>query len=210
MNWQDIQIILNEYPNGLVKEVFAAQPGTAERFLRRILGAGRIFICGNGGSLSTASHLALDWGKVGGKEVICFNNPDIISAYSNDCRYENIFIEQLNRFKVADTDVILIISTSGNSPNVSRIVDVYPAKNILLMTGRGQSRLVNMADITIKVPSDNIRIIEDAHLGIGHFITEIMERMNDTASDNNCGGQGGADVYPDPGVDEQGDAPCSG
>ncbi len=147
-------------------------------FTKKILLANRIFVCGNGGSFSTSQHLALDWSKVGKKETIALDSPCAITAYGNDEGYENVFLSQLKRYKVNKNDVIVLISGSGNSPNIVKIIENYSEKNVLLGMSGEKGKLIELVKLTLPVPSDNIRVIEDAHLSYGHAITEIMDGLN--------------------------------
>ncbi|MDI6787112.1 MAG: sugar phosphate nucleotidyltransferase [Planctomycetota bacterium] len=148
---------------------------TAVCAIEKILRAERIFIAGNGGSLATANHLALDWSKVGWKQVINLSEPGELTAYGNDIGFEAVFSEQLKRYRLSAQDVIVLISASGNSPNIVKVMDEHP-KNIVGFTGnRGK---LNSVKHKLPVDSDDIRVIEDSHLCYGHSITEMLEGLN--------------------------------
>jgi D-sedoheptulose 7-phosphate isomerase len=145
----------------------------------------QVFILGNGGSAATASHMACDLGKntaVPGLprlRVMSLNdNMAHFSAYANDNGYENVFAEQLSNF-VNDGDVVIAISTSGNSPNVLCAIErarVCGAITIGLCGYQG-GRLSQLVDMPIIVPSDNIEQIEDIHLMLGHMMTASLRQV---------------------------------
>lgn len=137
-----------------------------------------IFVCGNGGSASTASHFACDIVK-----GASFNRPSrfrilaltdslpTLTAYSNDVSYECVFAEQLKNF-AEPGDVVMAISGSGNSPNVLRALEYansIDCKTIAL-TGRDGGKLGPLAKLNIQVPVPHMGRIEDAHMIICHMI----------------------------------------
>jgi len=144
---------------------------------------GKIFIIGNGGSAAIASHFSNDlnktvFGQKGEKkikrfQVICLaDNTPILTAWANDVGFEDIFSEQLKNFG-QDKDVLIAISSSGNSPNIIKAVNT--AKNlhmaIIGMIGFSGGELISLADAKILIPSQKYEIIESAHDSICHLIT---------------------------------------
>ena len=138
----------------------------------------QIFVCGNGGSASTASHFACDIvkGASFGREqrfriLALTDNLPTITAYSNDVGYECIFAEQLKNF-AHPGDVVMCISGSGNSPNVLHAMEFANSigcKTIAL-TGRCGGKLGPMAQLNVQVPVPHMGRIEDAHMIICHMI----------------------------------------
>ena len=137
-----------------------------------------IFTCGNGGSASTASHLACDLVKGASYQrskrfrvMALTDAAPTISAYSNDVGYDCVFVEQLKNFAEPD-DLFMGISGSGNSPNVIHALDY--ARSIgcrtIALTGRDGGKLGPMADPNIQVPAPHMGRIEDAHMIICHMI----------------------------------------
>ena len=138
----------------------------------------RIFVCGNGGSASTASHFATDLVK-----GASFGRPDrfrilaltdslpTITAYSNDVSYECIFAEQLKNFAEAG-DVVVAISSSGNSPNVLRAVEYANSIGCrtIGLTGRDGGQLGPISQLNIQVAHPHTGRIEDAHMIVLHMI----------------------------------------
>lgn len=139
---------------------------------------GTVFILGNGGSAATASHFACDLGKgtrAGGpatfRVISLTDNVPLLTAWGNDCGYERVFAEQLVSLVRAE-DLVLVISASGNSPNVVAAVEAAMEAGVttIALTGRTGGRLRELADLTIRVPSDSIEQVEDAHMAIAHAL----------------------------------------
>lgn len=138
----------------------------------------RIFVCGNGGSASAASHFATDLvkGASFGREkrfriLALTDSLPTLTAYSNDVSYECVFAEQLKNF-AEPGDVVIAISGSGNSPNV--VCALEYANSIgcqtIAFTGRDGGRLSPLAQLKIHVPHSHMGSIEDAHLVALHMI----------------------------------------
>jgi D-sedoheptulose 7-phosphate isomerase len=138
----------------------------------------RIFVCGNGGSASTASHFACDMvkGASFGREsrfriMALTDSLPTITAYSNDVSYECIFAEQLKNF-AEPGDVVMAISGSGNSPNVLRAME-YGASigcRTIALTGRDGGKLAPLAEINIQAKNPHMGRIEDVHMIVAHMI----------------------------------------
>jgi D-sedoheptulose 7-phosphate isomerase len=142
----------------------------------------QVFILGNGGSASTASHFVCDLAKntraksyPNFKVIGLTDNMAIFSALANDDGYENVFADQLASY-VQPGDVVIGISTSGNSPNVLRAIQLantIPAKTIGF-TGYDSGQLGMLADVDLHVPSDCIEHVEDIHLVLEHLICKAL------------------------------------
>ncbi len=138
----------------------------------------QIFVIGNGGSASTASHIATDLGKgtslpgVRRFRVISLtDNASTMTAWSNDVCYEDVFLEQLKNL-VNPGDLVIGISASGNSENIIRAV--RHAKNIgcntIGWTGFGGGKLQQLADVSVVVDSHEYGPVEDVHLILNHIL----------------------------------------
>jgi D-sedoheptulose 7-phosphate isomerase len=137
-----------------------------------------IFVCGNGGSASTASHFACDMVKGASfnrdsrfRIMALTDSLPTLTAYSNDVSYECVFVEQLKNFAQAG-DLVMCISGSGNSPNVLRAAEYANAIGCktLALTGRDGGKLAPLAQLNIQVPVPHMGRIEDAHMIICHMI----------------------------------------
>jgi D-sedoheptulose 7-phosphate isomerase len=151
--------------------------------LRKAYDEGRtIFIMGNGGSGATASHIACDLNK-----GACFNaskkfrvmaltdNMPTLLALANDVGYESVFVEQLKCF-LRPGDLVVAISGSGNSKNVLAAVEYANAHGgaTVGLTGFDGGRLKKLAKASVHVNADDMQIVEDLHLIIGHILMQAL------------------------------------
>ena len=137
-----------------------------------------VFVCGNGGSASTASHFTCDVIKGASfqkerrfRMLALTDSLPTLTAYANDVCYECVFEEQLRNF-AQPGDIVMAISGSGNSPNVVRAIgcgNELGCKTIAL-TGRDGGQLQTLAQLNIHVRSQHMGRIEDAHMVICHMI----------------------------------------
>ena len=141
--------------------------------------AGRhIFVCGNGGSASTASHFACDivkgcsFNRASRFRIMALTDQlSTITAYANDVGYDVVFVEQLKNFAVRD-DLFMAISGSGNSPNVVRAMEYANSIGCrtIALTGRDGGQLGPQAQLNIQIPVNHMGRIEDAHMNVCHMI----------------------------------------
>ncbi|HEU5403996.1 MAG TPA: SIS domain-containing protein [Terriglobales bacterium] len=147
-----------------------------------------IFLFGNGGSASLASHFACDLAKgtiADGRRrlraIALTDNIPMMTAWANDCDYKEIFAEQL-RGLVQKDDVVLAISGSGNSLNVVRGLEVgrEAGATLIAMTGYEGGQVKDLCDVCLIVPSNDMQHIEDAHLSVAHAIYKLIRhRMSE-------------------------------
>lgn len=145
----------------------------------------RIFICGNGGSASTASHLECDFNKGISYDqkvkydIECLSdNVPMMLAIANDIGYEDIFLVPL-RNKLKKGDIVIGISGSGNSENVVRSFEYANSLGAVTIafTGYSGGKLKKIAKYNIHVPIDNMQIVEDIHLVLNHMMMYILSGM---------------------------------
>lgn len=145
----------------------------------------QIFIMGNGGSASTATHFVCDLSKNTRKtgwphfKVLGLNdNMASFSAYANDEGYASVFAQQLACFVQPD-DVVIGISTSGNSPNVLEAVQLANEVGAFTIgfTGFGGGKLGPMVDLDLHVPSHCIEQVEDIHLMLEHLMVSVLRQL---------------------------------
>jgi D-sedoheptulose 7-phosphate isomerase len=138
----------------------------------------RIFVCGNGGSASTASHFATDllkgasYGRTSRFRILALTDSlPTITAYSNDVGYECVFVEQLKNF-AEPGDVVIAISSSGNSPNVLRAVEYGNSIGCrtIALSGREGGQLGPLAQLDIQIAHTHTGRIEDLHMVVMHMI----------------------------------------
>lgn len=137
-----------------------------------------IFVCGNGGSASTASHFACDMVKGASynrdrrfRIMALTDSLPTLTAYSNDVHYDCVFVEQLKNF-AQPGDVVMAISGSGNSPNVLRALEYANSIGCrtIALTGRNGGQLAPLAELNIQVAHPHMGRIEDSHMIVAHMI----------------------------------------
>lgn len=154
--------------------------------------AGRkVFVFGNGGSASTATHMACDLSKNTAmpgtprlRTLALNDNMALFSALGNDLGYENVFAEQLATLVDPD-DVVIAISASGNSPNVLKAIDVATERGATTigLSGYAGGKLAQLVDYPIVAENDCIEQVEDIHLILEHMMTSALrERMRATVA----------------------------
>ena len=174
---EELKELLDSFPHDRFEEVASA-------ILSAYNNERQIFIMGNGGSGSTASHFACDINKgccfnVEKKfKVICLNdNIPTMLAYANDLSYEKVFVEQLKNF-LKPGDVVIGISGSGNSANVIQAI-VYAkeksAKTIGL-TGFDGGELAGAADIPLVASINDMQKVEDVHMIVVHMLMQYLDK----------------------------------
>ena len=145
----------------------------------------RIFICGNGGSASTASHYECDFNKgVSYDQEIKYDfeclsdNVPMMMAIANDISYDDIFVTPL-RNKLKSGDVVIGISGSGNSENVVRAIRYgnETGAQTIAICGYGGGRIKELAKYNIHVNIDNMQIVEDIHLVLNHMMMYILSEL---------------------------------
>jgi D-sedoheptulose 7-phosphate isomerase len=143
-----------------------------------------VFIMGNGGSGATASHFVCDLNKGTQRGLskrmrcICLNdNMPSILAYANDLSYDDIFTGQLENF-LEKEDVVIVLSASGNSPNVLKAIQYANQKSAhtIAFTGFKGGQAATLAKISIVIPAEDVQKIEDIHLILAHMILQIFQK----------------------------------
>ena len=156
-----------------------------ELILGSIRNRGKIMLCGNGGSAADAQHLATemvirlshDIERPGIAALSLTTDTSILTAGGNDIGFDNVFARQVEALGNPE-DVILAISTSGNSVNILKALQMAKEKNIKsigLLGGNG-GKCKDQVNIPIIIPSDNTQRIQETHITLGHIIIEIVER----------------------------------
>lgn len=170
------------YKGALLKAVDTIDLGSVSKAIEVLMEArargGTIFVCGNGGSASTASHFVCDMVKGASFQrasrfriMALTDSMATISAYSNDVSYDCIFTEQLKNF-AQPGDVIMAISGSGNSANVVKAVEYARSAGCrtIALTGRDGGKLGPLAELQIRVAEPHMGRIEDGHMIVCHMI----------------------------------------
>lgn len=156
---------------------------TAISIIRKTMKSGaRIATCGNGGSALTASHFITDWNKMVHSHTglrfngICLSdNIGIVTAYSNDYSYDEIYSEQVKNL-LKENDLLITISGSGNSKNVINATIEANKLNIntLSITGYDGGELKRISKYSVWIRSNDMQICEDAHIVFGHIVMKDL------------------------------------
>jgi D-sedoheptulose 7-phosphate isomerase len=173
------------------REVTRALLDDAPRFAAeaagRIVGCyragGKVLLCGNGGSAADAMHLAAELlGRFKLERdalpaISLSDNVSAVTAIGNDYDYGSIFSRQVRGLGVAG-DVLLGLSTSGESDNVVRAVDEANGRGMVTigLTRAGGTRLARAADLCLEVPSRDTARVQESSMLVGHAICELVER----------------------------------
>ena len=169
--------------NEMVKNGVESIEKAAELLIGSINAGGKILWCGNGGSAADAQHLATelmggmsDHDRMPIPSIALTTDSSFITAWSNDTGFDSIFSRQVQGLG-EEGDVLVGISTSGNSENVINALKQAKYKNLktIAFAGKTGGSLDGIADITIKVPSDNTQRIQESHIMIGQILCSLIE-----------------------------------
>ena len=194
-----LQLTMDQLPHQLIDDVIDLLQQARRQ-------GSQVFILGNGGSASTASHFVCDLAKNTRQEGLphfrvigLTDNMAMFSALANDDGYENVFSEQLAGL-LRHGDIVIAISASGNSKNVIKATEVahkYKA-TVIGFTGFDGGRLGQLANINIHVNSDIIEHVEDIHLMLEHLIVKtIKEQVQSSADVTTLPAQIAAEIFGD-------------
>lgn len=163
-----------------VGSILAAAHMIAETFRS----GGKVLLCGNGGSAADCQHMAaefvsrltMDVERPGLPAIALTTDTSFLTAFANDVGFEGVFARQVQALGKPG-DVVIAISTSGNSTNVIRAVEAARAARMhtIVLTG-ASGRLAEMANVVISVPSAMTQYIQEAHLSIEHILCDLVER----------------------------------
>ena len=156
----------------------------AEKSAATLRGGGKLVFFGNGGSAADALHLAaelvvrLRTERPGLAALAITTNPSVLTAAGNDYGFERIFSRQIESL-VAKNDILVALSTSGNSPNVIRGVEAGRARGAYLVafTGDTGGQLGSKVDLLLNVPSQDAQRIQECHITIGHIACGLIEQL---------------------------------
>jgi D-sedoheptulose 7-phosphate isomerase len=156
----------------------------AEKTAAALRTGGKIVFFGNGGSAADALHLAaelvvrLRTERKGLAALALTTNPSVLTAAANDYGFEQIFSRQIESL-VASQDVLVALSTSGNSPNILRGVEAGRARGAYLVAFSGETggALAGRVDLLLNVPSRDPQRIQEAHITIGHVACSLIEQL---------------------------------
>jgi len=164
--------------NLLMQQVFEL----AEQCTAALRAGGKVIFCGNGGSFADAQHLSAEFtsrflfDRPGLPSLALGTNSSAMTAIGNDYGYENVFAREIQAI-ATPVDVIIAITTSGNSVNILKALEAAKVANVpaIVLTGAGRGRLDD-ATKTLNVPSTDTARIQECHILIGHIICGIVEK----------------------------------
>ena len=151
-----------------------------------------IYTCGNGGSSSIAEHFVCDFlkGASTGTSIqpiihSLSSNTPTVTAVANDISYDDIFSFQLDKYG-KDGDILLCVSSSGNSPNIIKALSMAKSKNIesISFVGFIGGQAKNISDNCIHIPNKNYGIVEDVHHSLMHMLAQYIRLKNLENKDN--------------------------
>jgi D-sedoheptulose 7-phosphate isomerase len=172
-----------------VKQAFSA--ALVERILEfaqkcaaSLRSGGKIVFFGNGGSAADALHLAAELvvklreDRRGLAALALTANPSVLTAAGNDYGFEQIFARQIESLVTAQ-DVLVALSTSGNSGNILRGVEVGRTRRafVVALTGETGGALASKVDLLLNIPSRDPQRIQEAHITIGHIACSLIEQL---------------------------------
>ncbi|OGR48285.1 MAG: hypothetical protein A2X37_05500 [Elusimicrobia bacterium GWA2_66_18] len=143
-----------------------------------------VWVCGNGGSAATSAHVGCDFGKTAAKAgakplkaVSLSDNTAFMTAVGNDLSFEETFSRQLENV-VAAGDVVVLITGSGNSPNLLKAAKLSRGRGakVIGLLGFDGGRLKAMCDESLLIPSDQYGVIEDMHMSVAHILTFYLKQ----------------------------------
>jgi D-sedoheptulose 7-phosphate isomerase len=143
---------------------------------------GKALLMGNGGSAADAQHIAAEWtgrltrDRPALPSIALTANTSDLTAIGNDYGFDRVFARLVEAHGRAG-DVLIAISTSGNSPNVLAAVDEARARGVrsIALTGRGGGKLAARVDLALVVPSDDTQRIQEAHICLLHALCEVVD-----------------------------------
>ena len=173
---------LSTLVNRVADEQAGAVADLAARYEAVLRGGGTIFFAGNGGSAADAQHIAAEYvvryqtTRPGLSAIALTTDTSVLTACANDLGFDEVFARQVESH-VRPGDLLVLHSTSGESPNVIRAAQSAKARGVPVVAFLGKSGgpLKALADVALVVPADETARIQELHLAIEHIICDIVE-----------------------------------
>ncbi|HEX7174057.1 MAG TPA: D-sedoheptulose 7-phosphate isomerase [Pyrinomonadaceae bacterium] len=164
----------------------AADVTRAARLLAEAFASGRkLLICGNGGSAADAQHVAGEFvnqflarGRRALPALALTTDGGVLTCIANDTGFERVFARQVEAFG-GEGDVLLAITTSGNSPNIVAAAEVARARGmkVIGLLGRDGGRVRPLCDLALVVAADDTQRVQETHNLIGHVLCQLVENI---------------------------------
>lgn len=160
----------------------AAAEAIVDRLVEAIAAGRKVLFAGNGGSAGDAQHLAgeflsrLNYDRAPLAAIALTTDSSVLTAIGNDYGYDRVFERQVLGLGVAG-DVLIVISTSGRSPNILRAIDAARSKGLVVVgfTGRSGGEMGGRCDLCLYAPADTTPLIQQLHITAGHVICGLVE-----------------------------------
>ena len=172
--------VLREFDKQPISGVLEVLDGVAES-------EGTVWVAGNGGSAAISDHTVCDTskgthveGRLPIRSLSLASNGPMLTALANDIAYERVFSEQL-KYYLREGDAVLLVSSSGNSPNVVEACRYANERGVptIAFVGFQRGKLAELAKHVIWVPIENYGIVEDTHQSIIHVLTQFIRARNE-------------------------------
>ncbi|MFH1350883.1 MAG: D-sedoheptulose 7-phosphate isomerase [Pseudomonadota bacterium] len=165
-----------------IKESMASLIFVAEKISMAFTNDGKLLLCGNGGSAADAQHIAAEFVNRFILErpplpaIALTTDTSIITSVGNDYSFDEVFSKQVKAIGL-EGDILMAISTSGNSPNVIKALEAAKSQGIFTigLTGGDGGKLAKLADMPLVVKSKMTARVQETHILVGHIICELVD-----------------------------------
>lgn len=156
----------------------------AKKIVARLSEGGKLFLCGNGGSAADAQHLAAEFvnrfliERAALPAIALTTDTSALTAIGNDRHFDQVFARQLEALG-RKGDILIAISTSGNSPNILNVLTSARSLDIFTIgfSGNGGGVIKELCDIIFDVPSKSTPLIQEIHITVGHLLCHIVDML---------------------------------
>lgn len=163
----------------LIAEIERASGAITEAYKN----GGKVLTAGNGGSAADAQHIAAElvskflYDRKALNAIALTTNSSVLTSVGNDYSHEHVFARQIQAYGNKG-DIFIAISTSGNSKNILLAIEEAKRQGVIIvgLTGKNPSKMDDMCDYLIKIPSDKTPIIQESHIMVGHIICALVEK----------------------------------
>ncbi|PID92661.1 MAG: phosphoheptose isomerase [Bacteroidetes bacterium] len=179
---EEARRVLDDFMSDAAK--IEAIEGAAQLMLASIRKGGKIISCGNGGSMTDAMHFAEELSGVFRHKrpalpALSISDPSHLSCVANDCGFETVFSRYVEGLGMSG-DLLLAISTSGNSPNILNAATAAREKGmkVVALTGKDGGKLASMSDVEIRVSGGRYSDrIQELHIKVLHILVQLIEEQ---------------------------------
>lgn len=169
---------------------FEAMEAIARRLVDAFAGNGKLLVCGNGGSMADAMHVAEEFSgrfRLDRRPypAIALSDPSHMSCVANDYGFDQVFARQVQALGQPG-DVLILLSTSGNSPNILRAAEAAKSRGVTVVgcLGRGGGQVRDLCDIVLHAPGEGSDRIQELHMLAMHAVIESVELTLEAVSDD--------------------------